>query len=1020
MASNFSLCVVCYTDSEKVVLCNNCDEITCLICLKQYKKLQCPSCLKKYDEHLFKQYYEDISNLYIDYYIFDKVPYNDTTNQIIVDYFKEIEIKEYIFWGKKMSIMSSGSSGFSCKKCFVVLDKNGVCLQCKNKICFKCEEDYHEDRDCNPEDLVNIENIRKKCKKCPCCFSYIYRTGGCSHMNCSYCGASFDWNKPHIIQKDKYTYKKLDKIYINPELNKRYNEKYEEMYSKYDKQKKDKNVIFSFNNENVLTFFNNLKKDKTKFKNVVNKLTVNYFSYIKELFNKNQGKNLSQIEINEQINMVFKKKFYNSLKKHQYCNDIYNKIVDNYYSTLEIDYVKNIIKELNEKCIIPVDIQYVFKDETQEIVNKRTINLIKKTKNELFLTPKDNQNKTIKLLNAEQEIHAEDVKNILLKYRFCLNTSHAGSGKTYTSLYVANEIKVKRIILFCPKIMENKWLDVIKEYNNAYKFKLIYFTYSESSSIGFTSNNNVYHTIPKENKICIVLNDSFKELITDETIIIYDEIHNIKSPSSKAFKFISSISEEAIKKKAYVLGISATPIEHKDEINKLIKKFQLLKKHEKSDFSEDRYLILKKKKNSEFKVYTDLLQEYSYNELRKKYNNKEINKGHLYTPAFEFINTNLKKTYDDIVLSFNHYDFRNLKSTLINLIKNYIDSGDSFELYIKDNIPNHIPYYERALKTNPHIMNFINSQKNCSKFMALSYKYMIYLLDLSKAKYKTPDHFLIGFILYLYGGDIIYSLYHMLHNTTYDIVQKLQNEFLNKKIYNISRAINSTHSIEFHRARLLEVTLNTEDTELIDSAFRQVIIEMDNKQVFSKLEMFALMTKGLIISEIVYVKYITNIIFNIIHNKCKIIVGSHYKKSISDFKTFFEELGIKYCCIDGNVKNKQAVIDEFQTNNDLKILICNISCINTGIDLDDKVGDTPRIVFLIPNFKFSETVQFMYRFKRLNSKSEPYIFLMNNHMKIINTLFDKNRINQEINTSLVDLEEIAPISEHDIINFLQI
>lgn len=44
--------------------------------------------------------------------------------------------------------------------------------------------------------------------------------------------------------------------------------------------------------------------------------------------------------------------------------------------------------------------------------------------------------------------------------------------------------------------------------------------------------------------------------------------------------------------------------------------------------------------------------------------------------------------------------------------------------------------------------------------------------------------------------------------------------------------------------------------------------------------------------------------------------------------------------------------------------------------------------------------------------------MLNNHMKIVNILLKKNQINQEIKTSLIDLESIYKITEDDILEIL--
>lgn len=1012
MASAIIPCVVCYENEGDFILCDKCNEATCLSCLENYKKIECPSCLAEYSDLIFKDYYNEYKELYVNYYLYKKVPYNDTSNQTIVNYFKDIELKKNIFWGEKLKII--GTSSFSCRKCFKIVNNHGICINCKNRICLECEEDYHDDKPCCPDALENIKNIRETCKKCPCCYAYIFKISGCPHMNCSYCGATFDWNNPNIIQKDKYAYKKLSNNFINNELHELYNQKYDKMYNKKHVEKQQKNTYLYHAPENTVKFIMNLKKELTKINKTVNKLTVDYFTYIKDEFNKNQGKELTQIDINFKIDQNFKNKFFISLKKDEYYNKIFKLIKDNNLN--DVDNVNKILSLIHQNNIIPEQIKFFYDNNRSEFLNEKISNFEKKNKNEIFYNSHDND-ETIKLLNKEQEIHAQQVQNTLTKFKFCLNTSHAGSGKTYTSIYIAGKLGIKRIILFCPKIMEHKWLDVIRTHNNIYKFKLIYFTYSEISSINFTTNNNIYQTTMIGSKLCINLNQNFKDKITNDTMIIFDEIHNIKTPSSKAFKFISALSEEGIKKQAYILSLSATPIERKEEIKQLTKKISMINKYESIPLTDDEYLSFYKKEkvnSNNFKTYSELVDNFIAENITPQINNN-VDVSSIRNP-FEYINKNIPKTWDKLTLNLNKPTFRRYKQELITVIKNCIDSGIDFKEFIKNNKPEN--RRNRKYVINQKIIDFIYSQNSISNYMTLYFRYISYIKNKDVVNIKISNSILLIYILCLYGAEPLDALLYNEYYETSKIVDNLKNAFFDLKIFNIADFLKIKKTIDLPNSRMLDIYLSLDDQSLLDSAFRQVLVEIDEEFSLTTLKTFALITKGLIISELVYVSYITNIIVNIIQKNIKIVIGIHYKETMNRFKNNFNDLCIDHLLIDGSVKDKQKIIDEFQNNDKYKLLITNIGCINTGVDLDDKIGNQPRVVFIIPNFKFSETIQFMYRFKRLNSKSEPFIFMLNNHMKIVNILLKKNQINQEIKTSLIDLESIYKITEDDILEIL--
>ncbi|QKE44453.1 putative nucleoside triphosphatase I [Yalta virus] len=1012
MASAIIPCVVCYEEEENFLRCEKCSNGTCLECLSSYKKIECPSCLTEYSDISFKDYYEDYKDLYINFYIYKVSPYNDSSNQTIINYFREVELKKNIFWGEKLNIV--GTSSLSCRKCFKIVNSLGICIGCKNRICLTCEEDYHEGKPCSRDSLTNIKNIRETCKKCPCCYAYIYKIEGCPHMNCSYCGASFDWNNPHIIQKDKYLYKQLDNVFINEELHNMYKEKYEKMYNKSDLQKKTtRNNYLAYAPENVIKFVVYLKKEITKINRQATKLTVDYFTYVKDKLQENQGKELTQIQINDILDYNFKNKYFITLKKKEYYNKLFSYISNNDYN--DVDIIKDILNNIHINYIIPENIKFFFEKSISEFVNAKINNLTKKVKKEYMFSTNDDNSKTIVLLNEEQEIHANEIKLILDQFRVCLNTSHAGSGKTYTSLYVAAQLNIKRIILFCPKIMETKWLNVIKQYNNTYKFKIILFTYSEISSINFTTNNNVYRTVMNGSKICINLTSDFENRINENTMIIFDEIHNIKSPSSKSFKFISVLSEKAREKKAYILSLSATPIEKKEEIKQLTRKVSLIRKYENVPIEEDKYIGFYKLRNvgttSLFSNYVVQYNLFLGNTLDKNYRDGIGN----FETIFNYINKNMTKTYTKLTEALNRQSFRKHKQDLITIIKNCIDSNLDFATFIKNIAPEKEHILGRA---NKKIRDFIDAQDSVENYITLLFRYTALLEFGKNDKIKLTNYFLLAFLLCLYGADPVNALGFVSYYDSKKIIHDIKNAFFGLRTFNIAGYLKQGKLISLPNAKMLDISLTNDDQLLLDSAFRQVIIEIDNEASLTTLETFALITKGLTISEIVYISYITKIVANIIDQNIKIVIGVHFKETVLRFRKKFAELGINLLVIDGSVKDKQKIIDTFQNDKRYKLLVTNVGCMNTGVDLDDKIGNQPRVVFIIPNFKFSETIQFMYRFKRLNSKSEPHIFLINNHMRIVNILLKKNKINQEIKTSMVDLEIMPKICDDEILDII--
>ena len=63
------------------------------------------------------------------------------------------------------------------------------CYQCQARFCSRCFQDWHAGNPCrsNASDIPNT-------KPCPKCQVLIQKVGGCSVMQCSYCGQKFCWS----------------------------------------------------------------------------------------------------------------------------------------------------------------------------------------------------------------------------------------------------------------------------------------------------------------------------------------------------------------------------------------------------------------------------------------------------------------------------------------------------------------------------------------------------------------------------------------------------------------------------------------------------------------------------------------------------------------------------------------------------------------------------------------------------------------------------------------------------------
>ena len=82
----------------------------------------------------------------------------------------------------------------------------------------------------------------------------------------------------------------------------------------------------------------------------------------------------------------------------------------------------------------------------------------------------------------------------------------------------------------------------------------------------------------------------------------------------------------------------------------------------------------------------------------------------------------------------------------------------------------------------------------------------------------------------------------------------------------------------------------------------------------------------------------------------------------------------------GRIKDiaiRQRNIDLFQQdNNDYRVLIGTVKAGSSGIDLDDKFGTHPRIMYIMPSYEILELYQAVGRVTRSDSKSKGTVFFV--------------------------------------------
>jgi len=190
-------------------------------------------------------------------------------------------------------------------------------------------------------------------------------------------------------------------------------------------------------------------------------------------------------------------------------------------------------------------------------------------------------------LYPHQINHVKKIQDILHKYKFALDFSMLGSGKTYTSAKIATERGFKHILVICPVSVIPKWRQMQADFGlnieQIMGFQKLRSTKFHQPDHGLLSRRD-YKTIqqrahtwmantflPMEiDKVEFRITNKYKEWVSEGLLLIIDEIQNIKNISSQflaAQTLIEAItSAEGLSRVLLLSGSPIDKIEHATHI----------------------------------------------------------------------------------------------------------------------------------------------------------------------------------------------------------------------------------------------------------------------------------------------------------------------------------------------------------------------------------------------------------------------------------------------------------------------
>lgn len=145
----------------------------------------------------------------------------------------------------------------------------------------------------------------------------------------------------------------------------------------------------------------------------------------------------------------------------------------------------------------------------------------------------------------------------------------------------------------------------------------------------------------------------------------------------------------------------------------------------------------------------------------------------------------------------------------------------------------------------------------------------------------------------------------------------------------------------------------------------------------------------------------------------KVAILLNYSDSIVDIAKALESYDPVIIRGSTTMSKRKQALDRFQrTDNKYRLFIGNLSCVSTGVDLDDKDGRFPRLGLVSPNYSTITLHQLTYRFLRADTRSDAHVHFVFGRefigdkivrglteLNVLNCLARKSKVMKEVSSA---------------------
>jgi hypothetical protein len=577
-------------------------------------------------------------------------------------------------------------------------------------------------------------------------------------------------------------------------------------------------------------------------------------------------------------------------------------------------------------------------------------------------------------LFPHQNEHANKLSSILKNYPFALDLSPMGTGKTYCATHIAKTFGFKHVLVIAPISVIPKW----KHMRDTHGLQLI-------DAMSYCSLRSIKCKQPKHGLLTRidrrseVINEDtglpepggerdvvefhatelWKKYVSEGILLVVDEIQNVKNISSQYFS-VKELIREILGSSGMskVLLLSGTPIDKTEQVKNLYRVIGLTTKNLcQYDPGLGRTVARGFDEIVQHhEVYISQNDPLIHNVLHKKREHRVYN------------------------MNFMRYESRMMRYQ--RAMRNPTAYTTLPELPIEPIQPEELTYAEERMY-NHHVPESLHNAHNIVGRIERS-NHSTYTLTkhINECMYRLfCDVFCKKMASAMHRPNIPCRVHK---RNGYYYVPHDSRELLQKGVVSLRSATSfndETGEVHFENDNRMNAFHGiTRALQMIETA---------------KISMFVREAKELLE----------------LNPNYKIVICLNYVDTIKDIQRELSQYNPLVLYGATNEAQRGRVISQFQQEDTrFRVLIGNIECLSTGIDLDDKNGNYPRFVLVSPNYRIITLEQLTYRFLRMDTKSDTdlhFVFgrvLLRNgdaardyeELPIINALAKKSNVMRDV------------------------